>query len=96
MASLKDRRNSGRYTPVATCTKKELLENNIEIPIEYDDWQDHRDGMRDWYRDAKMIKDITVKYHRRINDYDIKRIAFNKKQKQLLKIRKAKRDRLSK
>lgn len=88
MVSLKDRRNSGRYTPRTNISRKELIENNIEIPIEYSDWRDHRDGLRDWYRDGKMIKTIQIKYHRWINGYDIKRAALNKKQEKLLQRRK--------
>jgi len=89
MVSLKDRRNSGKYTPTTNISRKELIQNNIEIPIEYDDWQDHRDGMRDWYRDGKMIKKVQIKYHRWNSDYDIKRAALNNKQEKLLQRRKA-------
>lgn len=90
MVSLKDRRDSGRYTPTTNISRKELIANNIEIPIEYDDWNDHRDGMRDWYRDGKMIKNTHRKYHGYISPHDIKRAALNKKQKLLLKRRRAK------
>ncbi|MFA6089859.1 MAG: hypothetical protein WC755_08430 [Candidatus Woesearchaeota archaeon] len=58
MVKRKDRRKSGWYTPVATCSKKELIKNNLIINEEYDDWKDFRDGMRDWFRDFKQIKNI--------------------------------------
>jgi len=89
MVSLKDRRNSGRYTPSTDISKKELIRNNIEIPIEYDDWNNYRDSFRDWYRDGKMIKKSINRKYAQENEYDIKRAARNNKQKRLLKIRRA-------
>jgi len=91
MVSIKDRRNSGRYTPKATCSPKELSENDLFIQTEYDDWRDHRDSFRDWYRDRKMIKDVKIKYHNYITESDIKREAANKKQIMLIKRRKARK-----
>lgn len=87
----KDRKHSGRYTPKATISKKEIIENNIEIQIEYDDWNNYRDSFRDKYKDNKQIKAEEVKYRKYINENDIKRIKYNNKQKLLLKRRKARR-----
>lgn len=93
MISTKDRRNSGKYTPTTDISKKELLANNIEIPAEYDDWNNYRDGFRDWYRDGKMIKNsYKRKYHKYHSENDIKRTALNNKQKRLLKIRAARKN----
>ena len=89
MVSKKDRKNSGRYTPVATISPKEAMANNIFINEEYDDWNDRRDGFRDWFRDFKMIK----KHPRRswASESQDKRERMNKKQELLLKRRKARR-----
>ncbi len=84
MVSLKDRRNSGKYTPTTDIFKKDLIKNNIEIPIEYDDWSDHRDGFRDNLRDGKMIKKAQIRYN---PEAAIKRKERNKKQELLLKRR---------
>lgn len=89
MVSLKDRRQSGRYTPKATIPPKELLAEGIEIPIEYDDWEDWRDGMRDHYRDGKMIKKIPPKRYNVTGQ--AKRELLNKKQELLLKRRNVRR-----
>jgi hypothetical protein len=90
MVSLKDRRNSGRYTPTATASPKELKEENIEIPVEYDDWQDHRDGFRAWHKDNTQIVNI----HKRKNWIELinKKIKMVSKEKKLLKIRKARKN----
>ena len=92
MVSLKDRRQSGRYTPKATCSPKELKKENLFINEEYDDWQDHRDGFRDWFRDGKTIKNsIKRKYKRGLTEHDIKRKKLNDKQKKLLQRRKVRK-----
>lgn len=89
MVSLKDRRQSGRYTPKATCNPKELKAAGIEIPTEYDDWSDHRDSMRDWYKDFKLIKKVTTTHYATANQE--LRIRMNKKQELLQKRRQAKK-----
>jgi len=92
MVSLKDRRNSGKYTPKATCSSKELKQNNLFIDEYYDDWEDHRDGSRDWFRDGKMIK-VVPNYINSDSSF-IKRVALNKKQEMLLRRRKARKKKL--
>jgi hypothetical protein len=88
MISSKDRKNSGRYTPKATCSPKELKENNIIINEEYDDWKDHRDSMRDKHRDYKIIKETVDPMH---CHNCFKRHMMNIKQKKLLKRREARK-----
>jgi hypothetical protein len=90
MVSLKDRRNSGKYTPTATAPPKELKKNNLEISVEYDDWQDHRDSFRDNYKDFKQIKKVKKPSH---CERCIKRDKMNKKQELLLKRRAVKNKR---
>lgn len=87
MVSSKDKRHSGRYTPTATCSKKELIENNIEILIEYDDWKNYRDSMRDWFKDFKLIKHTrhSCACHPGIRD------RMNKKQEKLIERRRARK-----
>lgn len=90
MVTQKDRRKNGYSTPLATVSKKGLIENDLFINPVYDDWDDYRDGFRDWFRDFKKIKKIGCcrKHYGEIYD---KRIRMNKKQKRLLKIRKARK-----
>jgi hypothetical protein len=92
MKTSKDRRHSGRYTPTTNISRKELIANNIEIQNEYDDWNNYRDGFRDWYRDGKMIKSTKRQYHHIFSDYDSKREKLNRKQELLLKRRRARKN----
>lgn len=86
MVTKKDRRHSGRVTPQATVSKKALIENDLFIGTFYDDWQDYRDGFRDWFRDFKKIKNVK---NRTWSGLFEKRIRMNIKQKRLLQRRKA-------
>jgi len=97
MVSLKDRRHSGRYTPRATGSPKELIAADLFIKEEYSDWDNYRDSFRDWFKDFKLIKCIPFKYaHYLNNSYWEKRDLMNKKQELLLKRRKAKQWRKNK
>ncbi len=91
MVSKKDRRKSGYVTPKATVSRRELLENNLFIEPFYDDWLDYRDGMRDWFRDFKLIKGG---YRERdsYREWENKRIRMNQKQRKLLQRRKARKE----
>lgn len=55
----------------------------------YDDWEDWRDGMRDWFGDNKLIKKVTARMKRAYGDHYEKRMRMNRKQKRLLQRRKA-------
>ena len=90
MVTRKDRRQSGRRTPQATISQKDLIENNLFIDVFYDDWEDYRDGFRDWFRDFKKIKNVKDKHWCHLFE---KRIQMNKKQKKLLQRRKTRQDR---
>ncbi len=88
MATQKDRRHSGYVTPKTIISKKELIKNDIFINPFYDEWNNYRDGFRDWFGDFKKIKNICGRYaHCNIESYN-KRIRMNLKQKRLLKRRK--------
>lgn len=88
MVTKKDRRHSGYTTPQAIAWLKDLIEYDLFVEPFYDDWQNYRDGFRDWFRDFKMIKKI---HPRKGGNSDLvnKRIAMNLKQKKLVKRRKA-------
>lgn len=90
MVSKKDKRRSGYVTPAATVSRNELLENDLFIEPFYDDWNDYRDGMRDCYRDFKLIKGS---YQERdcYDEHENKRIRMNKKQRKLLRRREARK-----
>lgn len=90
MVTQKDRRKNGYSTPLATVSRKALVENDLFINPIYNDWDDYRDGFRDWFRDFKKIKKIGCcrKHYGEIYD---KRIRMNKKQKRLLRIRKTRK-----
>lgn len=49
MVTKKDKKHSGRYTPRlhSKISYNEMKEEALEPQIEYDDWMEHRDGMRD-------------------------------------------------
>ena len=79
---------SGQNTPNAVISKKELIENDLFLNTYYDDWEDWRDGLRDWFSDFKTIKKIHLQKCKYLDeDIVMKRIRMNQKQKKLLKIR---------
>ena len=91
MASKKDRRKSGYVTPKATISKKDLIEYDLFINPEYNDWQDYRDSFRDWYGDFKTIKKVNPRVLCYDEEMYNKRIRMNKKQIRLMIRRKKKR-----
>jgi len=92
MATKKDRRHNGYVTPRLTISPMELVKYNLFAGTFYDDWEDYRDGSRDWFKDFKTIKEIHPKRGRyREKELVEKRIQMNQKQKRLLKRRKAKK-----
>ena len=77
--------HSGWYYPRPQMSMWELKHSDIFIPEEYDEWASDRDGMRDSFGDKKKIKEPKNK------DIPLYRDIANKRQKRLLRIRKAKR-----
>lgn len=90
MVTKKDRRHSGRITPIATINKKSILKEDLVIGTFYDEWKNYRDGQRNFYKDNKKIKNIkrNLKYN---NDILEKIKKTNKKLKRLIKIRKVRK-----
>ncbi len=90
----KQRRHRGWRTPrIADTTMKfsEMIENALEPPIEYDDWLDFRDGMRDTREDKSRF--IPVPANRWWWDFGEEEIReHNKKIKKQIAIRKARRE----
>ncbi|MBI2147616.1 hypothetical protein HYU19_04005 [Candidatus Woesearchaeota archaeon] len=85
------KRKSGYGTPAPTISKKELLNHDFFLNPLYNDWDDWRDGFRDWYRNFKAIKNVQLKKGKHLNEEIIKkRLRMNQKQERLLKRRKAK------
>src|SRR3989338_9071727 len=82
MVTKKDRRHNGYVSPRATISFKDIIKYDLFINDFYDDWEDYRDGFRDWFGDFKKIKKL-----RRLNganeDLIRKRISMNNKQKRL-------------
>jgi hypothetical protein len=87
----KHKRHSGYVTPRSTIPIKDLIKYDLFINTFYDDWQDHRDGFRDWYKDFKTIKKINPSVKFSNDEMCEKRIRMNKKQKKLLIRRKSRR-----
>lgn len=89
--SRKDKKHSGRYTPIVPQKKKfsEMIANAEEPVEEYDDWMNYRDGFRDSFRDRTKIEDPNI-----FKDEENKEISRkrNLKIKKQLAIRKAKKD----
>lgn len=91
MVTQKDRRKSGYYTPWTAISKKSLIENDLFIDSFYDEWSNYRDGFRNCFRDFKKIKKLDISYIKFNDELYDKRIRMNRKQKKLLKRRKARR-----
>ena len=91
MVTKKDRRHSGYVTPKATISKHDLFREDLFINEYYDEWNNYRDGFRDWFRDFKSIKNVNpirLKFNDQLYN---KRIKMNQKQKKLLKRRKCRK-----
>ncbi len=82
------KRKSGYISPSVTIPHKELIAQDLFITPYYSDWQDWRDGMRHWFTDNKLIKNISFRL-KGISGYE-GRIRMNRKQKKLGIIRKKK------
>ncbi|MFQ5621134.1 MAG: hypothetical protein ACE5FT_04785 [Candidatus Nanoarchaeia archaeon] len=85
----KKRRHSGYVTPRLTIPKKVLIEEDLFVNPLYDEWEDYRDGFRDWFGDYKKIKRVHTGMIWYMDDLYEKRVRMNQKQKRLLKKRKA-------
>ena len=90
MVTKKDRRHSGWISPRLVISKKEMLENDLFLEDFYDDWEDYRDGMRDWFKDFKLIKNIHIN-KMKFKELVDKRLKMNHKQKKLLMRRRIKK-----
>ena len=58
MAHKRWKRKSGYVTPQQTIPIKELTKYDLFLDKFYDEWQNWRDGFRDWLSDFKTIKKI--------------------------------------
>ncbi len=87
MISKKDRRHSGRTTPDLLIPKNIAIYECLEPQPFWDDWNDRRDGFRNWMSDGKKI----IKISKHCDCQSCKnRIKWNKKNQLLLQRRKAK------
>ena len=91
MARKRCAKKSGYVTPDLTISKKDLISENLFVNEEYNDWEDYRDGLRDWFSDFKLIKKVPSNKY---SSFVSKRLLMNKKQKFILRRRKKKLDRL--
>jgi hypothetical protein len=84
----KERRHSGRVTPVSVwgMKKNDIIENCLEPQEYWDDWKDYRDGFRG-YDDRKMLRNP---FMFNAEGFDVRR--WNKKIRRLLLIRKARKE----
>lgn len=83
----KVRRHSGWVTPNLTfrCKRQEIIDNCLEPHPYWDDWTDYRDGMR-------SLRDNTkIKYQHLGSGVFFHVATFNKKNKKMLNVRRAKR-----
>ena len=90
MVSKKDKRRSGWVTPSPVLSKRDFIQYDLFLERYYDDWEDWRDGMRDWCSDFKLIKDLKRLRRRGFS----KRFEMNYKQKKKLLIRRRKKQHL--
>ena len=86
------KRKSGYTTPDLTIPKKDLIKFDLFVNPFYDEWNNYRDGFRDFLSDFKKIK-MTHKAKGKYLCGEVleKRIRMNLKQKKLLKRRQAKK-----
>lgn len=61
MKTKKDRRHSGRVFPRCNVPQKVLDEEGIVVEEFWDDWTDHRDGLRAMRPDPKMQRKEKIK-----------------------------------
>ncbi|MBI4148953.1 hypothetical protein HY491_00755 [Candidatus Woesearchaeota archaeon] len=86
------KRKSGYTTPDLTIPRKELIKFDLFVNPFYDEWNNYRDGFRDFIGDFKKIKNIHGNRGRYIcKEVLEKRMRMNLKQKKLLKRRQAKK-----
>ena len=85
------KRKSGYVTPALTIPPKELVKQNLFLNKFYDDWEDWRDGMRDWFRDFKSIKKIPSAKYSCNEERVTKRLRMNEKQNRLIQIRRVRK-----
>lgn len=79
MVNKKKRRHSGRYTPNLTIPIKALLEEDLFLNEEYDDWDNYRDSWRKLgYDNTKITKNVkyiflryNTKFHERMQKQKI-------------------------
>jgi len=92
MVTKKDRRHSGYVTPNPAIPVKDLMKYDLFLTPFYDDWENYRDGLRDWYGDFKLIKDTGhIKCY--CTELHEKRRCMNLKQKKLIERRRAMKSR---
>ncbi|MBS3171798.1 hypothetical protein J4449_04265 [Candidatus Woesearchaeota archaeon] len=92
MVTKKDRRHNGYVSPRATISFKDIIKYDLFINDFYDDWEDYRDGFRDWFGDFKLIKKIKLSQFSHNPELATKRLKMNKKQKILLRRRKLRKN----
>jgi len=85
------KRKSSYVSPDLTISKKELIKEHLFVNPYYSDWDDWRDGFRDWFGDFKKIKKIHPRRKLFNEELYKKRICMNRKQKKLLKRRKSRK-----
>ena len=98
MQTSKARKKSGWIYPdcVVKAKKIDIINECLEPQPCWDDWNDYRDGQRDWYSDGKKIKNVNInekeiEFDSYEDSYEYRRIIWNNKNKRLLRIRKAKK-----
>ncbi|HIG92882.1 TPA: hypothetical protein HA242_02460 [Candidatus Woesearchaeota archaeon] len=92
MAQKRWKGKSGYVTPSLTISKKELILYDLFLNPIYDNWEDWRDGMRDWFGDNKLIKKLNATMKQVYSENYEKRIRMNQKQKRLLLRRKVRKN----
>ncbi len=83
----KDRRHSGRVTPQTTAEMpyKEIIAQGLEPQEFWDDWVDYRDGMRGRNDKTRILRKPRCYYDM------TKVLKYNKKNKLMIKRRKARK-----
>lgn len=94
--SQKKRRHSGWVTPQATVnlSRQEMVDQALEPNPFYDDWEDYRDGQRNFHGDRTKFKKTDKLWHHSVGECDSCRVLLknNKKLKLLYKRRLAKKE----
>jgi hypothetical protein len=86
----KVKKAKGRVQPKLLIPKKIAIEEGLEVPVYWSDWDDYRDGTRDWFKDRSRYHRIVL-HNRHFDERNAQIISDNNKIKRKERIRRVRR-----